>query len=93
VIIELAPAMAPHTVANIEALVRLKYFDGLAVLRVQDNFVAQWGDPDETRKIPDDMQKLRRNSRYRWTALVHETPRSGRLRPAGGLHQRIPGRA
>jgi len=50
--------MAPHTVANIEALVRLKYFDGLAVLRVQDNFVAQWGDPEERHKIPEGMQKL-----------------------------------
>ncbi len=58
VIIELAPAMAPRTVANIEALVRLKYFDGLAMLRVQDNFVAQWGDPEERHKIPAGMQKL-----------------------------------
>src|SRR5258706_14089980 len=58
VIIELAPAMAPRTVANIETLVRQKYFDGLAVLRVQDNFVAQWGDPEERHKIPEGMQKL-----------------------------------
>jgi len=58
VIIELAPAMAPRTVANIEALVRLKYFDGLAMLRVRDNFVAQWGDPEERHKIPEGMQKL-----------------------------------
>jgi peptidylprolyl isomerase len=58
VIIELAPAMAPRTVANIETLVRQKYFDGLAVLRVQDNFVAQWGDPDERHRIPEGMQKL-----------------------------------
>jgi len=27
--------------------VRQKYFDGLSVYRVQDNFVAQFGDPDE----------------------------------------------
>ncbi len=58
VIIELAPALAPHTIANIEALARLHYFDGLAVLRLQDNYVAQWGDPDETRKLPDNMQTL-----------------------------------
>ena len=58
VIIELAPAMAPRTVANIEALVRLRYFDGLAMLRVQDNFVAQWGDPDDTHSIPGELRRL-----------------------------------
>ena len=58
VIIELAPALAPRTVANIEALVRLHYFDGLAVLRLQDNYVAQWGDPDAKRKVPESMKKL-----------------------------------
>ena len=45
VIIEMEPALAPHTVANIEALVRMHYFDGAAVVRVQDNFVAQWSQP------------------------------------------------
>jgi peptidylprolyl isomerase len=58
VVIELLPALAPRTVANIEALVRLHYFDGLSILRVQDNYVAQWGDPDGVRKVPDNMQKL-----------------------------------
>ncbi len=47
VVIELAPAFAPNTVANIKTLVREKYFDGLAVIRSQDNYVAQWGDPAE----------------------------------------------
>ncbi|MFT3791806.1 MAG: peptidylprolyl isomerase [Rudaea sp.] len=46
VVIELAPQFAPNHVANIEALVREGYFDGLAILRVQDNYVVQWGDPD-----------------------------------------------
>ncbi len=47
VLIELAPQFAPRHAANIRALVRGSYFDGLAVLRVQDNFVTQWGDPGE----------------------------------------------
>jgi peptidylprolyl isomerase len=47
VIIELSPAFSPRHTANIKALVREKYFDGLAVLRSQDNYVVQWGDPDE----------------------------------------------
>ena len=45
VVIELATAFAPLHAANIRTLVRQKYFDGLAILRVQDNFVTQWGDP------------------------------------------------
>ena len=44
--IELAQRFAPRHADNIRALVAQHYFDGLAVLRVQDNFVAQWGDPD-----------------------------------------------
>lgn len=46
VVIELAHAFAPNHVANVKALVREKYFDGLAIIRVQDNYVAQWADPD-----------------------------------------------
>jgi peptidylprolyl isomerase len=46
VIIEMAPEFAPEHVANIRTLVQEKYFDGLAIIRSQDNYVAQWGDPD-----------------------------------------------
>ncbi|HWT14422.1 MAG TPA: peptidylprolyl isomerase [Patescibacteria group bacterium] len=46
VVIELAPWLAPNHDANIRALVRDGYFDGLAILRSQDNYVVQWGDPD-----------------------------------------------
>lgn len=55
VVIELAPAFAPRHVANILELARSGYYDGLAILRVQDNFVVQWGDPnagDEARRKP-----------------------------------------
>jgi cyclophilin family peptidyl-prolyl cis-trans isomerase len=61
VVMELAPRFAPEHAANIRALVRGGYFDGLAVLRVQDNFVTQWGDPGDpagaegakTRPLPE----------------------------------------
>ena len=46
VIIELDPDFAPHHVANIKALAHEHYFDGLAIVRAQDNFVVQWNDPD-----------------------------------------------
>jgi peptidylprolyl isomerase len=51
VIIELAPEFAPNHVANILALVREQYFDGLAIMRAQDNYVVQWGDADGKRQI------------------------------------------
>jgi peptidylprolyl isomerase len=46
VVVELAPDFAPRHVANVKALARARFWDGLAVVRVQDGFVAQWGDPD-----------------------------------------------
>lgn len=46
VFIELAPRFAPAHVDNIRALARGGYYDGLAIVRVQDNFVTQWGDPN-----------------------------------------------
>lgn len=52
VVIELAPAFAPQNVANIETLAREHYYDGLPVLRSQDNYVAQWGDADEEHPKP-----------------------------------------
>jgi len=52
VVIELAPAFAPATAANIRALVREQYFDGLAIIRSQDGFVVQWGDANEEQPKP-----------------------------------------
>jgi cyclophilin family peptidyl-prolyl cis-trans isomerase len=49
VVIELAPYFAPEHVANVKALVREGYFDGLPIMRAQDNYVVQWGDPDNKR--------------------------------------------
>jgi len=50
VVIELAPAFAPAHVANIRALARAGYWNGLSINRSQDNFVVQWGDPAEEEK-------------------------------------------
>jgi cyclophilin family peptidyl-prolyl cis-trans isomerase len=47
VVIELAPTFAPQHAANIRLLARDRYFDGLAVIRSQENYVVQWGDGDE----------------------------------------------
>ncbi|HEX2581125.1 MAG TPA: peptidylprolyl isomerase [Dongiaceae bacterium] len=45
VTIELFPDKAPKTVARIKALVRNKFYDGLAFHRVIEGFMAQGGDP------------------------------------------------
>ena len=46
IVFELAPGFAPNHIANIRKLVDQKYFDGLAIVRSQDNYVVQWGDPE-----------------------------------------------
>ena len=51
VVIELAPAFAPQHAANLKTLVREKYFDGLRIVRSQDNFVVQWGDGEGKRSL------------------------------------------
>ncbi|NUO76322.1 MAG: peptidylprolyl isomerase [Lysobacter sp.] len=50
VVIELAPDFAPAHVANIRALARNGYWNGLSINRSQDNFVVQWGDAAEDDK-------------------------------------------
>ena len=52
VVIELAPRFAPQHAANIRLLARDHYFDGLAVIRSQENYVVQWGDADEKNPRP-----------------------------------------
>ncbi len=56
VVIELAPQFAPNHVANVKALVKEHYFDGLAIIRCQDNYVVQWADPEAEK--PDLARKI-----------------------------------
>jgi peptidylprolyl isomerase len=58
VVMELAPDFAPRHVANIRTLAREQFFDGLAIVRVQDNYVVQWGDPDGNRPVGDAQKTL-----------------------------------
>src|ERR1700733_12710636 len=58
VVIELAPRFAPLHVANIKTLTRARYFDALSIIRVQDNYVAQWGDPDNRHPLPPGIGKV-----------------------------------
>ena len=45
VVIELSPQFAPQHAANLRTLAKQHYWDGLAIVRVQENYVVQWGDP------------------------------------------------
>jgi peptidylprolyl isomerase len=60
VVIELAPQFAPHHVANVEALAHEGYFDGLPIVRSQDNYVVQWGDPESDPKLKKSVGKAQR---------------------------------
>lgn len=47
VVIQLMPApFSQGWVHNIRLLARARWYDGISVNRVQDNYVAQWGDPN-----------------------------------------------
>jgi peptidylprolyl isomerase len=46
VLIYLGNSAAPNTVRNIQTFAKVGYYDDLAVVRSQDNYVVQWGDPE-----------------------------------------------
>jgi len=52
VVIELAPQFSPVHVSNIEHLARAHWWDGGAIIRVQDNYVVQWAPRDEKATPP-----------------------------------------
>ena len=61
VVIELAELFAPNHVANVKVLAREKYFDGLAIVRSQDNYVVQLADPDAEK--PDLARKIQKGKK------------------------------
>lgn len=63
VVIELSAAYAPAHAANIRALVREGYFDGLAIVRSQDNYVAQWGDPEADNAAPGKARAMKQGKK------------------------------
>jgi peptidylprolyl isomerase len=52
IVIELAQDFTPKHVANLKALVRAKWFDHGHIMRVQDNYVAQWAGPHDAAGLP-----------------------------------------
>jgi peptidylprolyl isomerase len=52
IVIELAPAFAPVHIANVRAFARAGWWNGASIYRVQDNYVAQWGNGDAKIDLP-----------------------------------------
>ena len=91
VIIELAPRFAPLHVANIKQLVRGEVLRRPAVVRVQDNFVAQWGDVDKTRPTEAALRKLPDETVIAWGKGLPfiKLPDAGWLRARDRLDRRL----
>jgi peptidylprolyl isomerase len=53
VVIELAPEFAPVHVANMRRFARAGWWNEASIYRVQDNYVAQWGNGDAAVAMPD----------------------------------------
>ncbi|MEM9086347.1 MAG: peptidylprolyl isomerase [Pseudomonadota bacterium] len=67
VIIQLMPEpFSQGWVANIRTLARARWYDGISVNRVQDNYVVQWGDPNydnpesggEAKRLPEGLKVM-----------------------------------
>jgi peptidylprolyl isomerase len=52
VLIELAPEFAPVHVANIRTFAQAGWWNNASIYRVQDNYVAQWGNGDAKVELP-----------------------------------------
>ncbi|HEV3042514.1 MAG TPA: peptidylprolyl isomerase, partial [Roseiarcus sp.] len=58
IVIKLRPDLAPKHVAQIKALVKRKFYDGIVFHRVIDGFMAQTGDPTGTGGGGSDLPNL-----------------------------------
>lgn len=55
------PPFSQPWIANIRTLARAHWWDGTSVNRVQDNYVAQWGDATEKKALPGGLQSTSEN--------------------------------
>ncbi|PKB19070.1 peptidylprolyl isomerase [Novosphingobium kunmingense] len=86
VVIQLMPApFAQDWIGNIRKLAAAKWWDGLAVNRVQDNYVAQWGDPDgedkaKAKSLPPGLTKPSADGYYHLRVKSYRAPRQPRAK-------------
>ena len=83
IVVQLAPLFAPVHVANIRALAKLGYWQGAAIYRVQDNYVAQWGNNDSEKPLPPGVVK-------KPPAEYHRALRGLRITPLGSRDSYAP---
>ena len=63
VVIQLMPPpFSQGWIDNIRTLARAGWWDGTSVNRVQDNYVAQWGDATEAKPLPDGLKTQNANA-------------------------------
>ncbi|MXO58171.1 peptidylprolyl isomerase [Altererythrobacter salegens] len=72
VVIQLVPApFSQGWVGNIRKLAQAQWWDGTSVYRVVDNWVAQWGDVDESKALPEGVSEQPDDQ---YTALWSDVP-------------------
>ncbi|APG61970.1 peptidylprolyl isomerase [Sphingorhabdus lutea] len=62
----LPPPFSQSWVGNMRTLTAARWYDGISVVRVQDNYVTQWGDPNgeeegQSKKLPDNLNNAGEN--------------------------------
>lgn len=57
IVIQLAPEFAPVHVANIRAFARAGWWNDATIYRMQDNYVAQWGNGDAQVPLPTGVER------------------------------------
>ena len=83
IVVQLAPLFAPVHAANIRALAKSGYWQGAAIYRVQDNYVAQWGNNESTKPLPAGVVK-------KPPAEYHRSLRGLRITPLGSSDSYAP---
>lgn len=77
VVIQLLPSpFSQGWVGNVRTLAKAHWWDGTSVYRVVDNWVAQWGDVDETKALPEGLREVP-ESEYETTDAPFTTPAVG----------------
>jgi peptidylprolyl isomerase len=73
------PPFSQPWIANIRTLAKARWWDGTSVNRVQDNYVAQWGDATEKNALP---ARLGKPAEDQYTSPVLPVTRPSRIRDA-----------
>lgn len=85
VVMEMAPAFAPLHADNIRTLAKERYFDGLAIIRSHDNYVVQWGDPEDDEKKSKPLGSAQAKLASEYTAPIAADQHFTRL-PDGDMY-------